>query len=305
MNIKNTAALLLILVTNTASMHAMEAPCSSTEKSLLDMEKLHDAFVQTPQYQLHERAKKLYEKHKTEETRLLMEETAGQLLETKESQLFMHMVEQKETEIKAAPIFSDNVITKHLAMTKTHEYIQYQEAKATHEQCNTADTLYIVNMCKIELNNTKECQEYLSATEQEMHVVTNIAKANNWPHAQKAPYSSSELDNQKMVVLKFKENKDAAWRAVTKTKEHQLFKQAKIDHEKNNTISSAIEFKRCKQAAKATNAYFNYCKASEEKRQLRVIESNHEQCLYDYPYIEKMIKKRNLTIISIPLEKIM
>ncbi len=312
-----TRLLLLILVTNTASMHAMEDSCSPAERSFLNMEEKYGDFLQTPQFQNYEKAKKLHEQFNTQETSASLEEAAGKLLETKESQLFIQTVKQQKTEINDVV---GNVITKNLAVIKTPEYIQYQAAKAAHEQYNTADTLYIVNICKDELFNTKEWQEFKPSTAQEMHVVENIAKSQNCFHAQKATCSSSALYNWKMGELKFaqkvQENKEAAWLAVTKTKAYQLYQQADIDHKKYNTPSSLAELKRYKYAAKATNAYFNFCKASEERRQflarvkgyiapITVIELGLDQCLFDYIYNEKMMKKLNLQIIPIPSKKCM
>lgn len=309
-----TRLLLLILVTNTARIHAMEDSCSPAERSFLRMEEKYGDFLQTPQFQKYEQAKKLHEKHNTQETSALLEEAAGQLLETKESQLFIQTVAQKRTETKN---IVNNAITKNLAVIKTPAYIQYQAAKASHEQYNTADTLYILNICKNDLFNTKEWKEFKPSTEQEMHVIENFAKSQNYLHAQKATCRSALFQyHWNMGELKFakkvQDNKDAAWFAVTKTKEYQLFKQAGMDHKKYNTPSSLTELKQCRHAAKATNAYFNFCKASEEKRQVHakikgyiepitVIEFRHDhylhdRCLYDYVYNEKMIKKLNLRI---------
>lgn len=238
MKMKNIA-LFSLIVTAHLSIHAMEVPYSDKETAFLSM-------AQTVQFQAYQEAQRLHEKYNTPETLNLMQEALELLLKTKESQSLLQITGQSNS----AETFSDNVIIKHSLMEQTPEHKQYEEAKLTHSQHNTADTLYMVNLCRTELRNTKECQDWLNATHQESDVLDAITHSKKWITEQKHTNFQSITTDQR--------NKNNAWITVTKTPEYQLFKRAKLVHEQHKTADTQVLLDTYRAYAKETPAYKQY-----------------------------------------------
>lgn len=223
----------------------MEVPYTNAEEAFLKM-------AQTPQYQDYVQAKNLHETYNTPETKTILEDALEQLLKTKESQRLL------QPAYNGSEIFSDNVIAKHRAMQETPEYQQYQEAKEYHKIYNTPDTQAMVDFCKIELRNTKECQEWLRSTDQEKHVIHNITQSKKWMNEQE--YTNFQAI--KTVI----QNRNNAWIAVQNTKEYQLFKQAKLAHALHNTPETESLLVQCQQHAKETQEYKQYYNIDQKLR---------------------------------------
>ena len=240
----------------TVSIQGMEVPRSDTEKALWDIEEKHSAFSQTQEFKNYEAAKKLHEKYNTPETFALMEQAASYVLETEESKAFLETVEKKQTEAHATQTFSDYVLEKHIAMSKTPEFIQYEKAKIAHQECNTADTLHIVNLCKSELHNTQECQDWLRTTELELAEKLKKDEASAWAATSQTPeYLLSQ-------------NAKKAWVAVSQTPEYLLFQNAKKAHKIHNNADTKYLLDIHQRNAKETVQYKQYFNILEQKRKL-------------------------------------
>src|SRR5437870_7731245 len=94
---------------------------------------------------------------------------------------------QRKAEVNHNQEFSDYALQKHQAMQNSAEFMQYEKAKQAHQIYNTPDTAYMVELCKKELRNTKECQEWLGAVEQEKQVIKNIQQSTTKHDTQKKP----------------------------------------------------------------------------------------------------------------------
>ncbi len=216
------------------------------------------SMTQTPQYQAYAQATKLHEKHNTLETKGLLEEALGLLIETPESKLLLQLKEQQKAEANNAQEYSDHVLTKNLAMEQTPEYKQYQEAKLAYEQNPNEDTKYMVDLCKAELRSTREGQEWLHATDQEQHVTNNIVNSEKWKREQQYPRFQ---DNTSII-----ENRNNAWLIVQNTKEYQRFSQAKLDHERYNNEDTLYLVKEHQKLAKETPEYKTYFALEQQRR---------------------------------------
>src|SRR6266852_9775810 len=173
---KKISLVSFLFITSSVAVHAMKIPQSNTEKSLLDMEKKYYTLSQLPAYKDYMKAKEIHEKKNTPETFALMEEIAAKVLETQEFKEFNEMA-QRKAEVNHNQEFSDYALQKHQAMQNSAEFMQYEKAKQAHQIYNTLDTAYMDEYCKKELRNTKECQEWLGAVEQEKQVIKNIQQS--------------------------------------------------------------------------------------------------------------------------------
>jgi hypothetical protein len=97
--------------------------------------------------------------------------------------------------------FSDNVLIKHRAMENTPEYIQHQAAKLNNEQYNNADTKCMLEFCKSELRNTRECQEWLRAVEKEVDLVETSPSLEKSYQAVTYSQKSMQLNKEKEASL--------------------------------------------------------------------------------------------------------
>jgi hypothetical protein len=252
----------------------------------------------TEEYQVYEIAKKCHAKHNTSETEAVMDETLELLLETQASQHAyktkaqenynkakqLHetyntpqtktimeeglklVLETEKSKNNSSQEYSHNVITKNFAMEQTPEHQQYKQAKLAYEQNPNEDTKYMLDLCKAELHNTKECLKWLDATDQEPHVFNNILNSEKWQREQK------HLSFQDIAALQ--KNRNIAWITVQKTKEYEVFKKAELAHQLHGTLQSASLLKRCQEHAKETQEYKKYF---ELDQQLRAIKEQPEK----------------------------
>jgi hypothetical protein len=311
----------------------MEKHFSQTKQSIFNLEKIRAAYEQTEQYEAYDKAKQLHKKYNIKETEILLEEAAQLLLKTQEAQIFLQTVEHHETNLDTSHIFSDNTLAKHIAMTETQEYLQYQEAKAMHEQYNTADTLEILNICKIDLQNTKEGQEFLYATEQESPEI----KFNS--EAEFIEKMTNNNDRTRIIIIKASENQNSshpfdfsgqseeeiearikhaqdlkkrsklAWKAVKNTLEFQRYLVADAQYKKDNSLRNFVERKLSKRLLENTQEALEHCKARADVRLLSamhkgyippiIVEQNYPSCQINYIGQEKMMHKLNLKDLHI------
>ena len=237
MYIKNIFQLLFITAVSITNISAMEAP----KNSFLDKKKIYTAFLQTPQYQNYDRAKKLHEKYNTPQTEALLEEAAAHLLETQESEELLSAAVYLDT-----TVYSDNTIIKNTIMKKTSEYRQYEEAKIAHQKYNTADTLYIMELCKEELHNSKECLDLLHAMEQDEITQSHKKQNTHTNHYNSLPSSAKQ------------QSKCDAWNLVTQTREYQLFQYAERQYKIHKTPETKALIEECYYNAKRTPEYQCY-----------------------------------------------
>jgi len=171
------------------------------------------------------------------------------------------------TPLDRTKTLSDNVLIKHHAMSNTPAYKQYEKAKFAHQENNTPDTLYILNLCESELANTKECQAFLYARAQE------INKSSNGQNTRKTPYNLPPLSPKQELAefelaKNFIKNADFAGCAVEKTPEYLLFKDAQKAHDKHKIADTQSLLNMCQSNAKETKKYKEYLKITEQAAQL-------------------------------------
>lgn len=163
--------------------------------------------------------------------------------------------EKSHTNDNTSQEYSSNVFMKNFAMQQTPEHQQYEQAKLAYEQNPNADTEYMLDLCKAELRNTRECIEFLAATAQEQHITDNITNSKKWEAEQPLSFQSIETLLNK---------RHDAWAAVRNTPEYQLFQQAKLDHERYNNEDSLFLLNEHQLRAKETREYKEYYKIEQE-----------------------------------------
>jgi hypothetical protein len=243
----------------------------------------------TEEYQVYEIAKKCHEKYNRPEIKIVMDEALALLLEAQAAQRTYKAKAQEnynkaeqlhatyntpETETimqeglqlvldaeklhmndNSSQIYSNDALIKHRAMEQTPEHQQYEQAKLAYEQNPNEDTEYMLNLCKAELRNTKECQEFLAATEQEQHITDNITNSKKWEAEQPLSFQSLETLLNK---------RHDAWTAVKNTQEYQSFQKAKLAHEKYNNDNNLFLLNEHQRHAKETQTYKEYYKIEQE-----------------------------------------
>ena len=253
MIIKNVVQVLFMTAVSIINIHAMETP----NNSCLDREKRYAILSKIPQFCNYEDAKKLHAKHNTPETEALLEDAAAQFLATEKGQEILCAATETQ-EIKLNPIaiysnravYSDNVVTKYNIMKTSAAYQQHEDAKMEHQKYKTANTLYMVDLCKKELLSSKECLDFLRAMEQDK--ITLLHKKQT-PHTNS--YNSfSSLTEQQPV----ERHKNKAWDLFVQTPEYKLFQDAKKEHALHNTEKTLALFQMHRDNAIKTPQYNNY-----------------------------------------------
>jgi hypothetical protein len=283
------------------------------------------AMTKIDEYTQYRAAEVAHKKYNTADTSYMFDLCKSELNNTKEYQEWLLSIkdvrDEKPIKLQTKKItpssdemYSDNVVNKHLIMEQTPEYMQYEEAKQYHKIYNTSDTQAMVDACKVELYNTKACQEWLHAMDQENHVIDNIMKSERWNNMQQTTYNFSEASEaEKKAKNKFaeelKKRSVDALNAVQNTLEFQRCLEANAQYEKDKSSLNLLKLKQCKRALETIPETLEYCKAQADKRLLRaikfgyvgpiIVEQNYPSCLVDYIEQEKTMRKLDLDVLRI------
>jgi hypothetical protein len=286
------------------------------------------AMAETPEYLQYRVAEINHREDNTDDSLYMLNFCKSELNNTREYKEWLLSIQdvrnenptklQVKTISHSNEMYSDNVINKHHVMEQTPEWIQYQEAKQYHKMHNTSDTQNIVDASLAELHNTKECQEWLHAMDQEQHVMENIMKSEHWNNTQQTPYnfastSEKEINSKIKFAQETKKRREDTFDAIKRTPQFQYYLFVEAQYEKNKSPINLLKLKQCKHLLNTMPESLEYCKAKADERLLLaihrgyvgpiIVEQNYPSCWVNYIEQEKMMHKLNLDVLPIHTKK--
>jgi len=218
---------------------------------------------------------------------------------------FLHAMENLQS--TRDPQTSPDILIKYRAMAETPEYIQYRAAEITHKKYNTADTLYILDLCKTELRNTKEYQAWMLSIKNTRNKKSTRLHQQTTYHFTDA--TKEEIDAKIKFAQETKKRREDAFDVVKRTPQFQHYLATQAQYEKDKSPMNLLRLKQCKYLLDTLPESIEFCKARADERLLLaihrgyvgpiVVEQNYPSCWVDYVEQEKMMHKLDLDVFHI------